>query len=196
MLLLVLGSLGNRMRLVLRQPDAELGFDASAAGLPEVDFVAYGPRERLSGRIRLDAARLTDMLNSHDEILLVDALAERLPDGGTMVVPEVLVRRSELAVVHVAGPRGDRSQRIPTETHRIALLAGRYHVRGRIHAGRGQDPLASLRTRAMVPLTDAEIRFRVAGVVEMEPATTVIVNRDLVSWVRPDDGADPDHEVP
>ena len=194
----MIGSLGSRARLVLRQPgSAGRGELPEIGDLPEVDFVAYGTRERLSGRVRLDSARLTDMLNAHDEFLLVDALAERLPDGGSMVVREFLVRRTELAVVHATGPRGDRAQRIATDSHPIALLVGRYLVRGRLHAGRGEDPLVSLRAReAMVPITDAEIRFRVAGRVEVEPALTVVVNRDLVAWVRSDDGDDPDHEVP
>ena len=66
------------------------GSRSRATDLPEIEFVAYSTSERLSGRIRLDSARLTDMLNAHREFVLVDALAERLPDGGSMVVPEIL----------------------------------------------------------------------------------------------------------
>src|SRR6266516_2076922 len=79
----VIGSIGSRLRLVLRQPG--LGRSTGTVDvtdLPEVEFVAYSTSERLSGRIRLDAARLTDMLNAHREYVLVDALAERLPEGG------------------------------------------------------------------------------------------------------------------
>src|SRR4029079_6808410 len=94
----VIGSIGSRLRLVLRQPGS-----ADAADQREVEFVAYSTSERLSGRIRLDAARLTDMLKSHREYVLVDALAERLPEGGSMVVPEILIRRYELALVRVGG---------------------------------------------------------------------------------------------
>jgi hypothetical protein len=183
----VIASLGSRLRLVLRQPgDArfdDIGSDGD--GLPEVDFVAYALHERLSGRIRLDSARLSDMLNAHDEFVLVDALAERLPDGGSMVVQEILVRRDELALVHATGPRGDRAQRVPTETHRLVMRAGRYLITGRLHSGAGEDPLASLRSRQpMVPLTAASIEFRVGPEILHEPATTIVVNRDLVDWVR------------
>src|SRR5262245_36960087 len=70
----VIGSIGSRLRLVLRQPGPAgrrvLGADAKAE-LPEVDFVAYSTSERLSGRVRLDNARLTDMLNAHHEFVLV-----------------------------------------------------------------------------------------------------------------------------
>ncbi|HXI46785.1 MAG TPA: hypothetical protein VNH13_10820 [Candidatus Acidoferrales bacterium] len=185
----MIGSLGSRLRLVLRQPSdyrdwhGPGGTDADA--LPEVDFVAYALHERLSGRVRLDSARLSDMLNSHEEFVLVDALAERLPDGGSMVVSEILLRRHELAVVHATGPRGDRSQRIRTETHPLVVRVGRYLVSGRLHVGQGQDALQSLRSRqAMVPLTEAAIEFRVGPDVVREPASGIVVNRDLVDWVR------------
>lgn len=156
-----------------------------ATDLPEVDFVAYSTSERLSGRVRLDRARLTDMLNSHQEFVLVDALAERLPEGGSMVVPEILLRRNELALVRVGGPRGNRALRIPTIEHRLVLRTGRYLVAGRLHSNHGQDPLAALRARdPMVPLTDAAIMFRVGPDIVEEPGGTIVVNRDLVEWVR------------
>jgi hypothetical protein len=184
----VIGSIGSRLRLVLRQPGPAgrrvLGADA-AADLPEVDFVAYSTSERLSGRVRLDNGRLTDMLNAHQEFVLVDALAERLPDGGSMVVPEILVGRHELALVRVGGPRGNRALRIPTKTNRLVLRTGRYLVAGRLHSSVGQDPLAALRARdPMVPLTDASIMFRVGPDIVEEPGGTIVVNRDLVEWVR------------
>src|SRR5262245_22415134 len=176
----VIGSIGSRLRLVLRQPGA-----TDATDLPEIEFVAYSTSERLSGRIRLDAARLTDMLNTHREYVLVDALAERLPEGGSMVVPEILIRRHELALVRVGGPRGDRSLRIPTTKHRLVMRSGRYLVAGRLHSTYGEDPLAALRRREpLIPLTDASIMFRVGPDIVEEPAGTIVVNRDLVEWVR------------
>ena len=182
----VIGSIGSRLRLVLRQPGPSLRAGVQdSAELPEVDFVAYSTSERLSGRVRLDSARLTDMLNSHEEFVLVDALAERLPEGGSMVVPEILVRRNELALVRAGGPRGNRALRIPTTTHKLVLRTGRYLVAGRLHSNFGQDPLAALRARdPMVPLTDAAIMFRIGPDIVEEPGGTIVVNRDLVEWVR------------
>jgi hypothetical protein len=182
----VIGSIGSRLRLVLRQPGAARAFGTTDANeLPEVDFVAYSTSERLSGRIRLDAARLTDMLNRHREYILIDALAERLPEGGSMVVPEILLARHELALVRVGGPRGDRSLRVPTERNRLVLRSGRYTVAGRLHCNPGQDPLRAFRSREpMVPLTDASILFRIGPDIVEEPAGTIVVNRDLVEWLR------------
>jgi hypothetical protein len=186
--IVVIGSIGSRLRLVLRQPglsNRAAGAAEGLADLPEIDFVAYSTSERLSGRIRLNSARLTDMLNAHQEYVLVDALAERLPDGGSMVVPEILVGRHELALVRVGGPRGDRAKRVPTTTHRLVLRTGRYLVAGRLHSNAGEDPLAALRARdPMVPLTDAAIMFRVGPDIVEEPGGTIVVNRDLVEWVR------------
>ena len=182
----VIGSIGSRLRLVLRQPgNGRAPGSVDASGLPEIEFVAYSTSERLSGRIRLDAARLTDMLNSHREYVLIDALAERLPEGGSMVVHEILVARHELALVRVGGPRGDRARRIPTTTHQLVMCSGRYLVAGRLHSSLGEDPLAALRRRdPMVPLTDAAILFRVGTDIIEEPAGTIVVNRDLVEWVQ------------
>ncbi len=182
----MIGSIGTRLRLVLRQPGAgRTPAAVDGAGLPEIEFVAYSTSERLSGRIRLDSARLTDMLNTHHEFVLVDALAERLPDGGSMIVPEILLWRHELALVRVGGPRGNRSLRVRTKTDRIIMRSGRYTVSGRMHSSEGQDPLAALRARdPMVPLTDAAIHYRVGVDIVEEPAGTLVVNRDLVDWVR------------
>jgi hypothetical protein len=183
----VIGSIGSRLRLVLRQPTpaARVQVASEAAELPEIDFVAYSTSERLSGRIRLDSARLTDILNAHREYVLVEALAERLPEGGSMVVPEILIRRSELALVRAGGPRGDRALRVPTKTHRLVLRSGRYLVAGLLHSSAGENPLAALRRRdPMVPLTDASIMFRVGPNIVEEPGGTIVVNRDLVEWVR------------
>ena len=113
------------------------------------------------------------------------AASQRLRDGGSMVVPEILIGRHELALVRVGGPRGDRALRIPTTRHRLVLRTGRYLVAGRLHSSVGQDPLAALRARdPMVPLTDASIMFRVGPDIVEEPGGTIVVNRDLVEWVR------------
>jgi hypothetical protein len=65
------------------------------------------------------------------------------------------------------------------------MRSGRYIVAGRIHSSLGQDPLAALRTRdPMVPLTDASILFRSGTDIVEEESGTIVVNRDLVEWVR------------
>ena len=42
----------------------------------------------------------------------------------------------------------------------------------------------------MLPLTDATIAYVVGGILEVRDASTVIINRDLASWVRAADNDD------
>ena len=42
----------------------------------------------------------------------------------------------------------------------------------------------------MLPLTDATIAYVVGGILEVRDATTVIINRELASWVRATDDAE------
>jgi len=184
----MINGFGHRLRLVLRQPDQPEDSVAVPSGddaPPEVDFVAYAEDGRLSGRIRLDTSRLSDMLNEHDEFLLQDILAEKIPDGGTMRVPEFLVRRDELILVHATGPRGDRSRRLRTAEHGIHLRVGPYLVEGQMHAAHGVDPLIFFRRRrAMIPLTDATIEYSTVEGTIRESAGTIVVNRDHLDWVQ------------
>ncbi len=93
-----------------RRPDALL---------PLVEFVAYAEDCLLSGRVRLAADRLTDMLNEHDEFELIDVMVERLDGLGRSRSSEVLVRRDELLLVHATGPRGNHARRHRTREHPV-----------------------------------------------------------------------------
>jgi hypothetical protein len=188
----MIDGIGRRLRLVLRQPGAAERQPAAGAdpgadpqALPEVEFVAYVEDGRLSGRVRLDTDRLSDMLNDHTEFLLVDVLAESLPDGGTLVVPGYLVRREELVFVHATGPRGDKSRRMYTVPRTVSLKAGPYLVTGQMHGPRAVDPLVHFRRRKpMVPMTDAIVESVSARGPVRESAGTIVVNRDQLEWVR------------
>lgn len=182
----MIGSVGNRLRLVFRQPGVPAPrLDALVPDVPELEFVAYAEDGRLSGRIRMDGARLSDMLNAHDEYLLEGVLAERIPEGGTMVVSEIVVSRDELLLVHATGPRGDHGLRTRTIARAMAIQMGPYLVTGDVHAGAGIDPLLFFRRRRpMVPLTNASIQYITANGPVHEYVDAIVVNRDLVDWVR------------
>ncbi|MEO8469442.1 MAG: hypothetical protein ABI573_07215 [Chloroflexota bacterium] len=181
----MIGSVGNRLRLVLRQPESATPAPPLEPPIPEVEFVAYAEDGRLSGSIRLDASRLSDMLNSHDEYLLVDVRAERIPDGKPMIVPEILVRREELLLIHATGPRGERERRLRTIPRAVSIQTGPFLVTGDIHASAGMDTLNYFRRRRpMVPLTDACIQYSTASGPVTEYVDAIVVNRDLIAWVR------------
>lgn len=133
-------------------------------GPGEVAFVAYGEDCILSGRTVLDADRLTDVLNSHDEYVLAGVTVERFDGGEPLEVDEIAVPRDEIFLVHATGPRGDAARRHRTMPHHLAVKMGQYRVRGFFHALPGADPIVAIRRRlAMVPLTDARIEYAFAG---------------------------------
>ena len=78
-----------------------------------------------------------------------------------------------------------------TEQHRLQAQIGPYTVLGRLHAPPGTEALSSLGEReVMVPLTDATIAYVIAGILEVRDCPTLIINRELASWLR-DAEADP-----
>jgi hypothetical protein len=186
--------LRNVARLVFREPAAPLWQVPQPVApdpAPMVDFFAYGEDCILSGRIALTADRLTDVLNDHDEYALVDVLVESLLDGHAVERPEVVVRRDELLLVHIVGPRGNVQRRQRTRQHPLELTLGPYLVRGYLHALPGSEPIASLRHRQpMVPLTDARVEHSIGGVAQRRYLAALLVNRDRIGSVTTAHGQD------
>jgi hypothetical protein len=175
--------LPRRMRLgQARKQDAP----APAGRSPDdVAFVAYGEACILSGRAILDAHRLTDMLNDHDEYLVSGLVVERFDEVAPFELDdEIAVPRDEIFLVHASGPRGDANRRHRTMPQHLALKIGPYKVRGFFHALPGADPVVALRRRkAMVPLTDVRIEYTIHDQRREITVDTVIVNREQVDWV-------------
>lgn len=196
----VIESLGHRLRVVFGRSIAsaepvEAPLRDIARATQQVEFVAYGEDCVLSGIVRMAADRLTDMLNDHDEYLLVDVLVEGWTDEHAVEVSEVLVRRDELLLVHATGPRGNQERRHRTRSHPVAIQCGPYHVRGYLHALPGADPVQAIRRRKpMVPLTDAWIEFPSPAGRQRRRVGTVVVNREQIDWIVP--AVDDEVEMP
>lgn len=166
--------------------DDDLAAPDPARRHPMVDFVAYAEDCVLSGRVRLAAERMTDLLNDHEEIQLVDVMVQRLRDSGSLETPEVLVRRDEILFVHAAGPRGELNRRRRTLMHPLAMQLGPYQVRGYLHALPGSPPLVAIRSRQpMVPLTDAWIEYDDGSVHHRHRVGAIVVNREHIDWIAP-----------
>ena len=156
---------GRRLLFAFQRPGSEQADpvtlpDPARLRHPMVDFVAYAEDCVLSGRVRLSADRMTDLLNQHEEVQLVDVHGPAAPDAGALEANEVQVRRDEILFVHAAGPRGEAGRRRRTLQHPLAMQLGPYQVRGYLHALPGSPPLVSIRSREpMVPLTDAWIEY-------------------------------------
>ncbi len=156
-----------------------------------VDFTGFAGDCLISGRLDLRAERLTDQLNATPEIHLVDVLLEGLLDGRQVTTPTFAISRSELCAVKAGPPRGSRRLWTATEEHRLQAQLGPYTVLGRLHAPPGAEAIPSIGEReVMVPLTDATIAYLIAGILEVRDCPTLIINRELASWLR-DADADP-----
>jgi hypothetical protein len=175
--------LPRRLRLGFSNPRAA---DGQAAGASDqVDFVAYGEDCILSGRAILDADRLSDMLNAHDEYLVTGLSVVRFDDETPFELDdEIAIPRDEIYLVHASGPRGDAARRYRTTPQHLAIKMGPYKVRGFFHALPGADPVEAIRRRkTMVPLTDARIEYTFHGERRETRVETVIVNREQIDWV-------------
>ena len=151
-----------------------------------IEFVAYAADCLLAGLLRLDAGRLSDLLNETDEVELMDAVFHGLADGRVFDVDTVALARADLIAVKAGGPRGSVARRRPTRQHPIAIGAGPYAIHGHVHARPGADPLLDFGRRpTMLPLTDAVIRYEASNGWRSDRAATLIVNRDAVDWIRP-----------
>lgn len=150
-----------------------------------IDFTGYSADCLISGTLELTAPRLTDMLNEQPTILLTDVVLEGLEDARRIEIPTYTLMRGEIYAVKVTGPRGSEALRISTVPHRVQAQIGPYNVLGRLNTAPGATPMRSLEERGvMLPLTDATIAYVVGGILEVRDASTVIINRELASWVR------------
>jgi hypothetical protein len=159
----------------------------------QIEFTGYTADCLITGQLELSAPRLTDMLNDEPTLHLTDVVLEGLVDARRITVATYTLHRDELYAVKVTGPRGSKALRIITVPHRVQAQIGPYNVLGRLNAAPGDAPIKSMESRGcMLPLTDATIAYVVGGILEVRDASTVIINRDLASWVR---AADPDAEA-
>ena len=191
--------LTRRARLVFGQePPGAVGVDAPAsvpALPPEVEFIGYAEDCLFRGHVRMNADRLSDLLNDHDEYKLVDVLVEDLGGERTIQLRDIVIARDELLLVQVVGPRGDRGRRVRTRQHPLAMQVGPYQVQGYLHALPGTDPVSSFRhRRPMVPLTEAWIEYRHGDAQQRRQVATLVVNRHQVDWVV--EAQEPEAEMP
>jgi hypothetical protein len=175
----------SRFQLVLQRTGEEVFEPGAVTEVPLIRFAAYVANQRVFGWVRLDADRLTDLLNAHDELHLMDVELEGLPNGWPGTVDEIVIRIRDLVAVQATGPRGDAGRRRVTQSHPIAIQSGPYVIGGYLHVPPGMDPIASARARPpMIPLTDALVEFWAHGRREHQSTGTIIVNRDKADWIR------------
>ena len=165
------------LSLVLEPSAEEIHEPEYSAYVPLVRFEAFLAAQRLFGWVRLDAHRLTDLLNSHDLVRLTNVLVEESRDGATVLTDETLIPRSEIVAVVASGPRGDPSRRVETRAHPVVIESGVYRVGGLVHVPPGVNPADRIwRGDPMVPLTDAWLEYPWGDRDRRDVHATVIVN--------------------
>ena len=174
----------SRLCLVLERVSEEVHEPEFVATLPLVGFEAFVTGSRVFGWVRLDADRLTDMLNAHEELQLANVLVEHLGGGATVTADEAIVRRTELVAVRAGAPRGDTARREPTLTHPVVVESGPYLIGGYLHAAPGVDPMVRvLGGPPMVPLTHAWIAYTPGTDDLRDRIGTIIVNRERATRI-------------
>ncbi|MFL5778783.1 MAG: hypothetical protein ACJ761_07555 [Chloroflexota bacterium] len=159
--------------------------DPSAAEPPDVEFVAYGEDFVVSGRTTLDADRLSDMLNGHEEYELRDVRLDRLDGGEAVDVTEIVLHRDQVLLVHAAGPRGDVTRRHRTQQQLLEFQIGPYHLTGYFHGLPGADAVAALRRRRpIVPLTEVWVEAPTVATPFQFQVDAILINREQIGSVR------------
>ena len=172
----------SRLCLVLERVPEEVHEPDLVTTLPLVSFDAFAPGHRVFGWVRLDADRLTDMLNAHLELLLDNVLVEALNAGTTIAADQAVVRRSELIAVRASGPQGDAQLRAETVGHPALVESAPYRIGGHLQGTPRADPMLRIHgPDAMIPLTEAWIAYRSGGEERTRRVGTIIVNRDLAT---------------
>ncbi len=181
------------LSLVLERRPEDIHEPEFAAYTPLVGFEAFLSAQRVFGWVRLDAERLTDLLNAHDLIHLENVHVENLRDGTTISADETLLPRSELIAVIASGPRGDPARRRATRPYAVVVEAGIYRISGCIHAAPGVDPDVRLHSGGpMLPLTGAWLEYRAGHQNRRHALETVIINRRLATRIEMAPGPQPD----
>jgi hypothetical protein len=175
-------------RVERREPAdaAEATVDATDRRPIDLDFVAYADDSLLAGLIRLDADRLTDLINDADELELVDVVAQSIVSGAVTTHERLTLARSDILAVRAGAPRGRVARRLATRRHPVVLGVGRYDVVGRLHVPPDTSAGVSFASRRgpMVPLTDASIHYLLAGKQRSDVPPVLLVNRERMDWLR------------
>jgi hypothetical protein len=157
----------------------------SVADAPLVGFDVFLPDRRIYGWIRLEAARLTDVLNADPEFALMNVQVERLANGRVESHEGIIVRRDGILAVRAGGPRGDPARRQELRRHPVVVQSGPFLIGGYLHAHHGVEPFDEIAARpVMIPLSDAWLEHWIDGRRGEQWVGTILFNQDLATTIR------------
>jgi hypothetical protein len=151
----------------------------------EIDFVGFADDCRVEGRVDLEDARLADLLNRRDSVLVHHAVVVSTVDGHSQEFEQLEIERKELDLVVASGPRGDPSRRLATKPSGVTMKLGPYSAEGFMHAPPTANPVRSIDHRpTMVAITDAVLEYMFCGEPVSEWHHTVLANREVALSLR------------
>ena len=151
----------------------------------EIEFVGFADDCRVEGRVDLEDARLADLLNRRDSILVRDVVVVSTVDGHRQEFEQLEIERKELDLVVANGPRGDPSRRLATKPNGVTMKLGPYCAEGFMHAPATANPIRSIdHGPTMVAITDACLEYMFCDEPVSEWFHTVLANRDLATSLR------------
>ena len=150
----------------------------------QIEFIGFADDCRVEGRVDLEDARLADLLNRKETLVLRHVTLVSMADGHSRQFRRLEIQRDELDIVVATGPRGDPSRRLATRPSGVALKLGPYQAEGYMHA----PPTATVRglnhRPSMVALTDAVLEYSFNNETHSQRYETLLVNRDLADSLR------------
>jgi hypothetical protein len=151
--------------------------------MPPIDFRGYSGDCLIHGRLVVpEEVRLTDFLNTADELPVNDASLYALEDGRAVPAGEQQLAPADLWAVEPTDTGvtpWHADLHVSTRAVQVEIDLDPYRVTGYLHGVQTADPLASVhRRRRMIPLTEAVISFMYAGHQMTRETKVLIVNRE------------------
>jgi len=171
------------------QEGSESIFQAGAQSGPQLDIELVSSNARIGGSINLGAyARLSDLLNFHDDILTIAAGAVMGPTGersGSAGLP-LDVRLGGLTIVLDRSdyvPPADSEQMVEKREHKMLAVTDAYVITATffIYAGAEAIPYLRAAEPRWIPITDVNVRSLTDREVEFEAKFAVLHRKPLLA---------------
>ena len=171
------------------QPGSESVFQAGGHSGPQLEIELVSSNARIGGSINLGAyARLSDLLNFHDEILTIAAgavmntLGVRSADAGLPLD----VRLNELTLVLDRSdyvPPPDTEQMVEKREHKMLAVTDAYVITATffIYAGAEAVPYLRATEPRWIPITDVNVRSLTDRDIEFESKFAVLHRKPLLA---------------
>jgi hypothetical protein len=147
-------------------------------------FIGYSIGRRYMGHVDRGGERLADLFNGGGSVVIRDAFVENYDDDTVVHIGDVTLDRSILYAVELGGG-GAGAGRTTSGRRRIHVRLGPYSALGLVPGSAEQTTLPMFDSNGpMVRLTQATIGYTCAGAPHLRDVAALLVNRDLMDWVR------------